>query len=237
MLKNKVNSKEINIEKLINTRLGRKPVLAWNLEEELVIYCLMMELRSFGLTRRSNKRMVFDLAIKNGLAHPLLLQQGRASWKWLRKFMCRHPRLMLLKPQVTSAARVKGLTKINFAKYFAIFESMLGAIIFSSHCLLNYEETGLNIVQHKVCEVISHKGKRRISPSSTERGSLVTIVICMNATVTQIPPLMVFLRATWRLNFWMALHFGSIAACHKAGWIQKDSFKQKFKHFSVLWRI
>ena len=35
-LKNEVNSKETDIEKLINTQLGRKPVLPYNLDEELV---------------------------------------------------------------------------------------------------------------------------------------------------------------------------------------------------------
>jgi hypothetical protein len=63
-LKNKVNIKETNIEKMINNRLGRKPVLPYNLEEELVSYCRMLELKFFGLTTRSIKRIVFDLAIK-----------------------------------------------------------------------------------------------------------------------------------------------------------------------------
>jgi hypothetical protein len=116
-LKNKVKGKETNIEKLINTRLGWKPVLPYNFKDEFVSYCLMMELKCFGVTR-SITRMAFGLAIKNSLAHPLLLQQGRAGWRWKRKFMWRHPRLWLLKPQVTSAARIKGSTKINFAKFF-----------------------------------------------------------------------------------------------------------------------
>jgi predicted SprT family Zn-dependent metalloprotease len=72
---------------------------------------------------------------------------------------------------------------------------MLRLINFSSHCLLNYEETVLIVVQHKVCKVTSHKGKRRISPSSVERGSLVTTVTCMNAAVTEVPPLLLFLGA------------------------------------------
>jgi hypothetical protein len=110
----------------------------------------------------------------------LLVKQGIAGWKWLLKFMYRHPRLRLLKPQVTSAATVKGCTKINVA----MFEPLLRLINFSSHRLLNYEETGLNVLQLKVCKVISLKGKRKISLSSAERGSIVTNVACMNATVT-----------------------------------------------------
>jgi ribosomal protein L13E len=41
-LKDKVNNKETDVETLINTRLGRKPVLPYSLEEELVSYCLMI---------------------------------------------------------------------------------------------------------------------------------------------------------------------------------------------------
>jgi hypothetical protein len=85
-LKNKVNSKEIDIEKLITNRLGRKPVLPYNLQE-LVSYCLMMERKFVGLTTRSIKRKTFVLAIKNGLTCPLSVQEGRAGWKWLRNFM------------------------------------------------------------------------------------------------------------------------------------------------------
>jgi hypothetical protein len=58
-----VNSKETDIEKLINTQLGRKPVLPCNLEE-LVSYSLMIERKYFGLTTRSITRMAFELAIK-----------------------------------------------------------------------------------------------------------------------------------------------------------------------------
>jgi len=57
---------------------------------------------------------------------------------------------------------------------------LLGLINFSSHRICNYEETGLSVVQRKVCKVISLTGKRRISLSSAERGSLVTVVCHLN---------------------------------------------------------
>jgi len=68
---------------------------------------------------------------------------------------------------------------------------MLRVINFSPHRLFNYEETGRDVVQHKVCKVISLKGKRRISLSSTQTSSLVTIVTCINVTVTYVSLLMV----------------------------------------------
>ena len=103
---------------------------------------------------------------------------------------------------------------------------------FSPHRLFNYEETGRNVVQHKVCKVISLEGKRRISLSSTERCSLVTIVTCINATVTHVSLLMVvFPRSNINAELLDSPPTGSIAACHKVGCIQKDSFTQRCKHF------
>jgi len=104
--------------------------------------------------------------------------------------MCRHPRLPLRKPQATSAARVKGLAKENVGQVSDIFEPLLRLINSSPHRLFHCVETGLTVAQHKVCKVISLKGKRRVSSlSSGERGSLVTY---MNAAGMYVPPLLVF---------------------------------------------
>ena len=108
---------------------------------------------------------------------------------------------------------------------------MLRLINFFPHRLFNYEETGRNVVQHKVCKVISLKGKRRISLSSAERSSLVTIVTCINATIPYVSLLMVFPRSNMNAELLDSPPSGSTAACHKAGCIQKDSFTQRFKHF------
>jgi ABC-type taurine transport system ATPase subunit len=86
--KDKVNSKETDIEKLINTRLARKPLLFCNIEE-LFTYCMMIERIVFGLTTRGIKRMTFELAIKMVL--PVHFQYSRE--------------------EQAGAARVKGFTK------------------------------------------------------------------------------------------------------------------------------
>jgi hypothetical protein len=47
-LKNKFNSKEIDIEELTNTEFGRKPELPYILEEETVRYCQMVARNFLG---------------------------------------------------------------------------------------------------------------------------------------------------------------------------------------------
>jgi hypothetical protein len=70
--------------------------------------------------------MAFELAIKDGLAHPFSVQQGKENWKRLRNFICHHPRLRLRKSRVTSAARVKGATKENVAKFVTYLRQFCG---------------------------------------------------------------------------------------------------------------
>jgi len=53
--------------------------MPYKLAEELVTYYLTMKRKFFGLTERSIKIMAFELAIKNGLARSLSVQQGRAG--------------------------------------------------------------------------------------------------------------------------------------------------------------
>jgi hypothetical protein len=53
----------------------------------------------------------------------------------------------------------------------------------------------------------------------------------MNAIGMYVPPLLVFPRSNMKAEFLDGAPPSSIAACHKAGWIQKESFTQWFKHF------
>ena len=139
--------------------------------------------------------------------------------------MCRrHPRLRLRKPQVSSAPRVQGITKINVAKFFYMYGPMLWLINFRSHQLFKLRRNALNVVQHKECKVISLHGERRISLSSAERGSLVTIVTCMNATVNYVPLLLVFPRSNMKAAILDSPPPGSMAACHRAGRSQKGFY-------------
>jgi hypothetical protein len=108
---------------------------------------------------------------------------------------------------------------------------VLRLINFFAHRLLNYEETGLNVVQYKVCNVISLKGKRKIFLPSEERDSLVTVVTCTNATFTYVSPLLVFPRSNMKAELLDSPPPWFNSNLSQAGWIQKHSLTQSFKHF------
>ncbi|KAJ4441384.1 hypothetical protein ANN_11239 [Periplaneta americana] len=98
--------------------------------------------------------------------------------------------------------------------------------------LYNCDETGLTEVQHKVNKVASLKGKRQVgSVSSAERGFLVTAVTCMSSAGYFLPPLLVFPWVNMKAELLDGTPNGSLAVCHKSGWIQNESSVQWFHHF------
>ena len=87
-------------------------------------------------------------------------------------------------------------------------------------------------MQHRHSKVISMRGKKEVaSLTSAERGNLITVVTCMNATGTYVPPLIVFPRKNMKEELMDGAPAGSFAACHPSGWIQTDIFTKWFDHF------
>jgi hypothetical protein len=121
-LKNKVNNKKAVTKKLYSTQLGRKPVLSYNFEDEFFNWCLLMERTFLGLTTRSIKQMAFELAIKMILSVHNYCNKEEQAGSVCVTLCVAIIDWGLLKPQVTSAARVKGFKKINVPKFFSKYK-------------------------------------------------------------------------------------------------------------------
>jgi hypothetical protein len=110
-------------EELVNVHLGRITVLPSEIENKLVEYCLIMDQRYYGLRRQDIKRMTLQLAIRYGLKHPLDQEKLAAGKKLFQFFFKKHPALSMRTPEGASAARVKGFTSGNVARFFDIYDS------------------------------------------------------------------------------------------------------------------
>lgn len=86
------------------------------------------------------------------------------------------------------------------------------------------------MVQSKVAKVIGLKGKKQIAAlTSGERGALITIVACMSASGSFVPPLVIFPSKNMSEQLKKgAPPPGTIFAAHPSGWIQINSFTQWF---------
>jgi hypothetical protein len=128
-------------------------------------------------------------------------------------------------PQAISASRVKAFTPENVAKFLDIYEPIAAMVDHKAHRIFNVDETGITTVQHKHSKVIAAKGKKQVAAmKSSNRGNLVTIVTCMNAAGTFVPPLIIFPRKNMKEELMDGAPAGSISACHPSGWIQTHIF-------------
>lgn len=220
------------VEAVNKSTLGRKPVLPEALETELVNHCLEMEKRFYGLTSSDIRRLAYQLALANNIPHPFSKGKAVAGKKWLRNFLRRNKKLSFRTPQGVSAARIKGFTKENLTQFLDILEPQLVKIKSNPCRIYNVDETGITAVQHKHTKVIGLKGKKQVGALTTaERGSLITVVLCMNANGHYVPPMMIFPRKNFKAELMDGAPPGSVGKCHPSGWIQSYLFTQWMDHF------
>jgi hypothetical protein len=205
----------------IEALIGRKPVLSTEVEEELVLYCLVMEHKYYGFCAKDVKRVAYSLAVRNGARHPFSKEKETAGRKWLKLFLRRHPNLSSRKPKRVSAARIHGFIQENIDQFFPILEPEMVNIKLSPNRIFNVDETGITIVQQKSSKVLGLKEKKQVaSLSSAEGGALVTVVTCTSASGLFVPPLLVFPRKNMKSESLDGSPPGTIGTCHTFGWIQ-----------------
>lgn len=179
-------------EEAVYRKLGRKPIMSSEMEDELVQYLLTMEHKFYGLTRDDVWRLAFQLCKRNGADHPFT-SDGVAGRAWFDLFLNRHKDVLtILKPTATSYSSANGFNKDAVHSFFDILESEFEKHAYPADRIFNVDETGISVVQSKVPHVIGLKGKHQVGAlSAAERGSLITVVCCMSAGGTFIPPMII----------------------------------------------
>jgi len=89
-LERSVKNTSRSSEELVYMHLGRITLLPSEHGNKVVEYCITMDQRYCGLCQ-DIKRMAFQLAIRNGLKHPLNQENSAAGKKCLQPFVKRHP--------------------------------------------------------------------------------------------------------------------------------------------------
>ncbi|XP_067013640.2 uncharacterized protein [Anabrus simplex] len=220
------------IEELVDTKIGRQPVLPKPLEDELVTYCMEMEKSFYGLSVEDLRRMAFQLAIRNNIRHPFSNDQKTAGRKWMHHFFGRHPQLSLRKPQPLSLARIQGFSRENVTKFYEILKPKLDKVNHNPRKIFNVNVTAISIVLNESQKIVALKGKREVHKlSSSERGLLLTVVMCMSAAGQYVPPMIIFPMKRMKPELMDGAPPGSLGAVNESGWITAELFEQWFHHF------
>ncbi|XP_041459064.1 uncharacterized protein LOC121410818 isoform X2 [Lytechinus variegatus] len=190
-----------------------------------------MESMMYGLTSNDLRRLAFQLAERNGIAHQFNREKQMAGKDWMYSFIKRHP-ISLRQPEATSAARARSFNRTNVNKFFDLLEPLMDKHKFPPNNIYNVDETGISTVQSKPSKVLAKTGRKQVgSLVSAERGQTVTVETCMSVTGSFIPPMFVFPRVRMKMELMDEAPPGSIHECHKSGWMQMDIFTKWFKHF------
>lgn len=229
----KARQNDLTPELAAKKGMGRfKSVFTADQEKELVAYILSLEERLFGITLTDLPELAFRLAEKNNIAHHFNKDSKMAGKEWLYSFLARHPQLRLRNPEQTSLSRAKGFNRIAVGKFFTLLEATYEKYHFSPCDVYNVDETGILTVPNKPSKVLALRGKKQVGClSSAERGVLVTVEMCMNASGNFMPPMFVFPRAKANPLLMDDAPPGSFAAYNKSGWISTETFLIWFKRF------
>lgn len=89
-----------------------------------------------------------------------------------------------------------GFNRPAVQKYFSLLSDVLEKYKIPPERIFNVDETGIMTVPKKRSKCLSLRGKRQVGCiSSSERGVLVTVEICMSATGVFMPPTFIFPRS------------------------------------------
>jgi hypothetical protein len=93
------------------------------------------------------------------------------------------------------------------------------------------DESGITTV-HKPQHIIGQKGQKQIGKvTSGERGQTMTIICCMNAAGTYIPPFMIFPRKRMNMTLLNDTPPGTVGVVSASGWTTSEIFLQWLQHF------
>jgi DDE superfamily endonuclease len=158
-----------------------------------------------------------------------------AGRNWIKLFFSRHPQLSIRKPEAVSIQRAIGFNKPKVDIFFDLLERTCfdadGVEIIPSTHIYNMDESGFSCVQ-KPQKIIATKGKKNVGTlTSGERGRTVTVVCCMSAAGSFVPPMFIFPRVRMKQSLMDHSPSGSIGTCTKSGWINEEAFEFWFDHF------
>lgn len=93
------------------------------------------------------------------------------------------------------------------------------------------DESGLSTVQRPQ-KVLATAGRKQVGAiTSAERGSNVTVVCCMNAAGSYVPPFMIFPRKNMKNELVNEAPTGTVGVAQESGWMTTEIFVKWLQHF------
>jgi len=213
-------------------RVGRYPALGKDFETELCEHAKLLSDLYFGITKEQLCKLAYELAWKNGMKHPFNVDKQSAGDDWFQGFIARNPTISLRKAESTSIARVIGFRRSEVSRFFDNLAQVYDKEKFDASRVFNVDETGMSTVQVQKQKILAPTGKKQIGKIvSAEKGETITAVVCVSASGTFIPPMLIFPRKNMNPRLLNGAPPGTVGATSPSGWINGDLYLKWLKHF------
>ena len=152
---------------------------------------------------------------------------------WWEKFCSRHPNLTLRAPASLSKARAEASDPTVMQRYFDMLEDVLmkNEIIDRPFHIFNMDESGMPLAPKSIKCVFKKGDRNPVAPSSGDK-TQITVVACVSASGSCMPPMVILDRKTLPPCFTIGEVPGTIYGLSKNGWIDQELFEGWFtNHF------
>jgi DDE superfamily endonuclease/helix-turn-helix, Psq domain len=213
-------------------KVGRYPVLGKDFEKELCEHAKQLSDLYFGITKEQMCKLAYELAWKNGIRHVFNVDKQSAGDDWFQGFIERNPTISLRKPESTSIARVIGFRRSEVSRFFENLAQVFEKEKIDASRIYNIDETGMSTVQQQKQKILAQTGKKQIGKIvSAEKGETITAVVCISASGTFIPPMLIFPRKNLNPRLLTGAPPGCIGATSPSGWINGELYLKWLNHF------
>lgn len=141
------DSRTASLDQMFSSKHSGSQVLSKQQENELTTYFKKCSRLHHGLTLDVAKKFVYEYVIRNEIDHPSNWDRDKMAGKvWLQGFMRRNSEISLRKPENTSAARLRGFTKVAVNGFFENLKNVYTKFILGPDRIYNLDETGITTV-------------------------------------------------------------------------------------------
>lgn len=203
-------------------------------EEELslVNYVEKVAKMNYGLTKKKIRKLAYKFAVANQKKYPETWNEEEiAGVSWIRLFMKRRS-LTVRKPEKLSLSRKTSFNEHTVKLFYDNLDEVHSKYgPFPPQRIFNVDETACLTVQEPPKVVVPVGFGTLSNTTSAERGSLVTMIGCINAIGNYIPPMLIFPRVHLKDHMLKDSPTGTIGAANQSGWSTEDKFVQFLDHF------
>ena len=213
-------------------KMGRPYALTSDLEIQILNYIIKMQELGFGLTVLQVRKIAHKIATTAGRGSYFNEGNESASKWWWVNFKKRY-NLTLRVPENLAAYRASMANSHMISDFYSKLDSLMIQLGIKDMPgrLWNCDETGLSYVV-KPNKVVTAIGKRYVYKRTyPDRGETHTLLGCVCAYGSWIPPLIIFKGVRWNDNLKADCLPNCMVKLSPKGWINSDLFLEWFKFF------